>query len=68
MDSRFADVTMKTQEALLSFFGFNEYESGSEAKDDYQTFMKKVILIHGVMLDYEVNLIQYNYLKIEFFK
>ena len=49
MDSKYAPQTIENKSAPLSYFGYTKYKSAHEAGDAYQIFMRKVILIHGVM-------------------
>ena len=41
MDSKFAEQTMKSKSAPLSYFGYTKYKTGHEARDAYQIFYEK---------------------------
>ncbi|SIO96771.1 Putative deoxyribonuclease RhsC [Vibrio spartinae] len=41
MDSSFADQTMKSMEAPLSYFGFTDFNSGKQAREAFQIYYDK---------------------------
>ncbi|KUI97802.1 hypothetical protein VRK_30930 [Vibrio sp. MEBiC08052] len=41
MDSSFADQTMKSMEAPLSYFGFTDFNSGKRAREAFQIYYDK---------------------------
>lgn len=40
MDSKYAETVMQTMEAPLSYFGFEKFSTGSEARDAFQIFFE----------------------------